>query len=86
MKKPKYIEASFTQTISFDVEDINFDNVEDYWVKWGTLNIQMKDGSIIEIDDAHECDIDWKHPNEDPKIYDEDYYEVEFVSSISARW
>lgn len=85
MEKPKYIEASFTQTISFDVEDINFENVADYWVKWCKLHIQMKDGSIIEIDDAHEYDIDWKHPDDDPVMYDENHYQIEFVSSIAAR-
>ena len=85
MEKPKYIEASFTQVIRFDVEDIDFKNVDDYWVKWATLHIQMKDGSIIEIDNAHEYDIDWKHPDYDPVMYDENYSQIEFVSSISAR-
>tara|TARA_R100001015_G_C4478641_1_gene59847 strand:- start:1 stop:225 length:225 start_codon:yes stop_codon:yes gene_type:complete len=69
MSKPKFVEACYTQAIRFDVDDIDWDNVEDYWVKWATLNIEMQNGDIIEIESSYDYDIDWKHPD-DVQVYE----------------
>ena len=63
MSKTRYVEAYYTQAIRFNVDDIDWDNVADYWVKWATLHIRMKDGNVIEIEDSSDYDIDWKHPD-----------------------
>ena len=64
MSKLKYIEAIYPQAIQFDLEDLEIDwnDVEDYWVRWATLNVLYKDGSIKEYEPSYEPEIDWKHP------------------------
>jgi len=63
--KAKYIEADYTQTLQFDLEDLDIDwkDVKDYWVKWATLHIELKNGEVIETDNYRECDTDWKRPD-----------------------
>lgn len=82
MNKPRYIEAQYTQVLQFDIEDLDIDwkDVKDYWVKWTTLHIELKNGEVIETDNYHECDIDWKWSNKD-QAYDENFYEVELTES-----
>ena len=79
MNKAKYIVAYYTQTLQFDIEqlDINWEDVKDYWVKWGTLFIQLSNDEIITRDDATECEIDWKWPNT-TSVLDKDFYEIEY--------
>ena len=80
MSKARYIEADYTQTLRFDLEDLDIDwkDVKDYWVKWATLYIELKNGEVIEEDNYHECDMDWKWATNE-QAYDEDFYEVELT-------
>ena len=82
MSKPRYIEAQYTQVLQYDLEDYDIDwkNVKDYDVKWTTLTIYLKNGEEINIDSYHECDTDWKSPNE-VQVYDENFYEVELTEN-----
>ena len=70
-QKPVSIEASYTQTIKFDIEDydIELDQIEWAYVRWCTLYIKLKNGGEIEIDHYHEYDTDWKRPDK-AFIYD----------------
>jgi len=76
MRKPKYIEAIYSQAIQFDLEKlkINWDDVADYWVKYGTLYVYYKDKSSKEYEHTYEPDMD-KHP-ESTGVYDKDWFEV----------
>jgi coenzyme F420-reducing hydrogenase beta subunit len=80
MSKVKYIEANYTQVLQYDLEDLDIDwkDVKDYWVRWGKLSIELKNGDIIEEDNYHECDTDWKSPNE-VQAFDENFYEVKLT-------
>ena len=77
MSKPKYIEAIYSQAVQFDLENLEIDwnDVEDYWVKWGTLNVLYKDGSIKKYEPNYEPEIDWKYPTS-TDVYDKDWEEV----------
>ena len=48
--KHRFIEASYTTTVEWDLEEeeIQWDKVEEYWIKYGILNIIYKDGSTSE--------------------------------------
>ena len=80
MNKARYIEAHYTQVLQYDLEDldIDWDDVEDYSVKWTTLYIELKNGEVIETDIYQECDTDWKWANK-VQAYDEDFNEVELT-------
>jgi len=80
MSKPRYIEAHYTQVLQYDLEDlgIDWDDVADYSVKWTKLSIYLKNEEVIEIDNYHECDTDWKWANE-VQAYDENFKQVELV-------
>tara|TARA_R100001594_G_C3996424_1_gene253614 strand:+ start:553 stop:807 length:255 start_codon:yes stop_codon:yes gene_type:complete len=80
MEKVKYIEASYTQVIQFDIEDldINWEDVKRYWVSWATLHIELKNGEVIETDNYHDSDIDWKVANEE-QAFDKDFNEVALI-------
>jgi len=80
MTKPRYIEAHYTQVLQYDLEDldIDWDDVEDYSVKWTTLSIELKNGEFIETDIYQGCDIDWKWANK-VQAYDEYFNEVELT-------
>ena len=82
MSKPRFIKAHYTQVLQFDIEDLDIDwkDVKDYWVSWTTLYIELKNGEVIETDNYHECDIDWKSPNE-VQAYDEDFYKVKLTEN-----
>tara|TARA_R110000824_G_C14978190_1_gene653863 strand:- start:409 stop:669 length:261 start_codon:yes stop_codon:yes gene_type:complete len=60
--KPRYIECIYQAPITFDLEEleVNFDKVEDYYIKYGTLHITYKDGSTAEHDgDIGDPDYKW---------------------------
>ena len=80
MSKARYIEADYTQTLRFDLEDLDIDwkDVKGYWVKYATLYIALKNGIVIEQHNYHECDMDWKCASNE-QAYDEDFYEVELT-------
>ena len=78
--KARYIEADYTQTLQFDLQDLDIDwkDVKEYWVKYATLYIALKDGRVIEQHNYHECDMDWKWARNE-QAYDEDFDEVELT-------
>jgi len=80
MSKPRFIEAHYTQVLQYDLKDlgIDWDDVEDYDVKWTTLSIELKNGEVVETDIYQECDTDWKWANK-VQAYDEDFNEVELT-------
>ena len=80
MSKTRYIEAHYTQVLQYDLKDlgIDWDDVEDYDVKWTTLSIELKNGEVVETDIYQECDTDWKWANE-VQAYDENFKQVELV-------
>jgi len=82
MNKPRYIEAHYTQVLQYDLEDldIDWDDVADYSVKWTTLYIELKNGEVIEVNNYHECDTDWKWANE-VQAFDENFYEVKLTET-----
>ena len=60
--KPKYIEVIYEAAITFDLDEllIDWDDVSDYWVKWGTLHVKFNDGSLREYDgDIGDPDYKW---------------------------
>jgi len=82
MSKPRFIEAQYTQVLQYDLKDlgIDWDDVEDYDVKWTTLSIELKNGKVIETDIYQECDTDWKWANK-VQAYDEDFNEVKLTET-----
>ena len=82
MNKARYIEAQYTQVLQYDLEDLDIDweDVADYDVKWTTLSIELKNGEVIEVNNYHECDTDWKWANE-VQAFDENFYEVELTEN-----
>tara|TARA_R110002020_G_scaffold31469_8_gene98064 strand:+ start:616 stop:864 length:249 start_codon:yes stop_codon:yes gene_type:complete len=65
------IVAEYLDHIEFDVSDIDMSQVSDTWIKWGTLNLVMKDGSTISIE-GNDVGSDYKWPTEEYH-YDDDY-------------
>ena len=59
--KPKKIEARYSAYLSWDLEElgIDWDNVKDYYIKYGTLYVDFKDGSSVEHLGNH-GETDWK--------------------------
>ena len=52
MKMPKdlkYISATYEVHSDFDVEDVNWENVEDYYIKCDEMHIEYKDGTTETI-------------------------------------
>ena len=69
------IVADYVDHIEFDVSHVDMSQVRETWIKWGTLNLEMKDGSRISIDGS-ELEGDYKWPIE-KHFYDEDYNHLE---------
>lgn len=62
MDKPKTIQAEYHEIVSYDVDHIDWDNVKKYWIKWGTLYLEMNNGDIQKITDSEEYETDYKRP------------------------
>jgi hypothetical protein len=77
MQKPQYIQANYTQTIEFDLDDlgIDWDKVEDYSIRYSELNILYKDGTEETYQATIEYDIDWKWANNE-EMFDKDWNEI----------
>tara|TARA_R100000329_G_scaffold26633_1_gene24890 strand:- start:53 stop:313 length:261 start_codon:yes stop_codon:yes gene_type:complete len=71
--KIKTVEANYTQAVQHDIShlDIDYDDVQHHWCKYGTLVIEMKDGTTHEVDNGHYLDVDFKWP-EELRFYNED--------------
>ena len=70
-EKITIIVAEYLDYIEFDVSDIDMNQVSDTWIKWGTLNLEMKDGSRVSIEGTQNQG-DYKWPTE-KYFYDDDY-------------
>ena len=75
--KPRYIECIYEGNITFDLEelDIDWDNVKDYYTKYGTLYVDFKDGSSEEYE-GEQGETDWKWSVRE-NIFTEDWVLVE---------
>ena len=78
--KPYIIEANYITSINYEVPDveeslgINWEDVEDYTVRWGVLRLTMKDGQELECDRfENRSTVCYKRPYE-LNVLDE-YYE-----------
>tara|TARA_Y100001938_G_C8077838_1_gene427240 strand:+ start:1708 stop:1977 length:270 start_codon:yes stop_codon:yes gene_type:complete len=78
-ERPKYVQTYYTQSLEFEVDwdklGIDYDDVEEMYVKWATLHINLVNGKQITIDEYHEFETDWKFP-EKTYAYDEDMNEL----------
>jgi coenzyme F420-reducing hydrogenase beta subunit len=67
--KTEYLVAEFGTSIVFTVTDIEADlgiqweAVKDYWVKWGTLHLEMNDG-VVHTVDGSDAETEFKRPRE----------------------
>jgi|TARA_A100001515_G_scaffold77183_1_gene61261 hypothetical protein len=77
MSKPKYIQATYTQTIEFDLEElgIDWDKVDYYSIKHSELDIYYTDGTMKTFSSTIDYDIDWKWADSE-KVLDENWCEV----------
>ena len=74
----KNIYADYKQSVEFDIKDenIKWEDVDDFSVKWSTLYLFMKDGTTKEFDCTRDCEIDWKWP-EETTAYDKEGEKLE---------
>ena len=77
--KHRFIEASYTTTVEWDLEEeeIQWDKVEEYWIKYGILNITYKDGTKQVEENWGDISIDYKHNFEEALVLDDGFAEVE---------
>ena len=63
-----YVQTYYSQYLEFKVDwdelGIDYDDVEEMYVKYATLYICLKDSEEVEINDYHEFEIDWKYLKE----------------------
>jgi len=62
MSTPKYLECIYSAPINFDLEElkINWEKVDDHYIKYGTLHITYKDGTTQEYEgDMGDADYKW---------------------------
>ena len=75
--KPRYIECIYEAPLTFDLEELGIDweNVEAYYIKYGTLYVGFKDGSSKQYD-GDQGETDWKWAVRE-SIFTEDWELVE---------
>jgi hypothetical protein len=85
--KPAYVEAVYTTAIQFEIEEvektlnISWDDVEHWNVRWGCLQLTLKDGKEHTIDGFEDRgDIDWKRPDSQ-HLLNGDFDKIEDESS-----
>jgi hypothetical protein len=59
-----HIEAHYTSIIQFDLSDydLKIEDIEAYWIKFGTLTVVLKDGSEQSFEPPNEPETDYKWP------------------------
>ena len=68
--KPYAIKAVYSTSINYEVHEvekqlnIKWEDVEQYEVKWGVLQLTMKCGKTFEYDRSEDREICWKRPYE----------------------
>tara|TARA_R110002096_G_scaffold230161_1_gene419783 strand:+ start:657 stop:932 length:276 start_codon:yes stop_codon:yes gene_type:complete len=79
--KPTYLEAHWSVGTSLEIKEveeelnIQWADVEGYWIKWNALHLNMKDGAHHEFP-VDTGEVDWKRPYS-TILLDEDYNEIE---------
>jgi hypothetical protein len=75
--KPRYLECIYETSTDFDLEElgIDWDKVDDYYVKYGSLTVKFKDGTTQDYD-GDEGEIDYKWAVRE-NIFDEGWTLVE---------
>jgi hypothetical protein len=75
--KPRHIESIYKSSIDFDLEKlgIDWDNIKDYYIKYGILHVDFKDGTSKEYEGEVQ-EVDYKRWC-DELIYTEDWDLVE---------
>ena len=75
--KPKYIECIYETAIEFDLEelDIDYDNIENYHIKYGALYVEFKDGTS-ESYEGNQIETDYKWATSEG-VFDESWTLVE---------
>ena len=73
MSRAITVEAEYIQAYRIDLShlDIDYDDIDHHWCKWGTLYLQMKDGTTHEIDNGDHAEVDYKWP-EELRFFDKD--------------
>ena len=77
--KPIQLIAEYITSLEWDLEDLNIDanEIEDYYIKYGTLHITYKDGRIKEYESNFDMgDIDYKWAEKET-FYNDQFDEVE---------
>ena len=77
--KPIQLIAEYTTTLEWDLEDLNIDanEIDDYYIKYGTLHITYKDGRIKEYESNFGMgDTDYKWAEKET-FYNDQFDEVE---------
>lgn len=55
-------------------DDINREDIVDWWVKWATLCIKMKDGTVHEFDNFTDLEsVNWKNGHMNLRWRDDDF-------------
>lgn len=84
--KPAKLEVEYTVIVEYDIEElerelgIKWEDVKDYWSKWGFLNIELRSGDtrrvLVGLDDKLSRLGHWREPFKYPcshTVYTEDY-------------
>jgi len=67
------MEYTLYHTIWID-NDINREDIVDWWVKWATLCIEMKDGTVHEFDNETDLEsVNWKNGHMNLRWQDDDF-------------
>ena len=77
--KPIQLIAEYKTSLEWDLEDLNIDanEIDDYYIKYGTLHITYKDGRIKEYESNFGMgDTDYKWAEKET-FYNQDFDEVE---------
>ena len=83
---PAKLEVEYTVTVEYDIEElerelgIKWEDVKDYWSKWGFLNIELRSGDtrrvLVGLDDKLSRLGYWREPfkySNSHTVYTEDY-------------
>ena len=75
--KARYIECIYESAITFDLEElkVDFEQVDDYYIKYGTIYITFKDGTTTHHE-GYQGETDWKWSVKE-QIFTKDWYLVE---------
>ena len=78
--KARYIECIYESAITFDLEElkVDFNEVDDYYVKYGTLYIEFKNGDTGEYE-GNQGETDWKWSAKE-QVFTEDWDLVEGIN------